>query len=327
MISPIQVSIIVPVFNAEKYIQRCIISLIQQDLSQDRYEILIINDGSTDDTYSILRKLSQEYTHIHIITIPNQGVSAARNLGIDIAKGEIILFVDADDYITTNSLSLIYNSMKEDKLDILLFDYNYWSNQGERLKEFDHRARTNWSQDVISGKSFIETDSLPSTVWTLAYRRVYIQEMNLRFINIRHEDEEFIPRAFYFAKRVRHLKSTVYNYIQSDISFIQNYKETGLFDRIKAMESLKLFGKESIKEKNIRLALNKHISLLLMVNLKNSYIIGSKAQSKMIKQMKQNSLDPTLYKNKKIYQLLYKYFPHLFIIYFRHRYMRHRHRY
>lgn len=327
MTNPIFISIIIPAYNAEKYIQQCIMSLIRQDLPLSNYEILVINDGSTDNTYSILERLSEEYSNIHVFTTANKGVSNARNLGIETAQGEILLFVDADDYMVENTLSTIYHTMKTDNLDILLFDYYYWDVQGKLLKEFDRQERNNFPENITSGQTYIQVDALPSTVWTLAYRTTHIKEKELRFINIRHEDEEFIPRSFYFANRVKYIKLTAYNYVQSETSFMQNYKETGFFDYIIAMDSLKQFAERHIKETTTRQALEKRISSRLLMNLRNSFLLGSKVQSKMIKQMKQKHLNATLHKKKKIYWILYTYFPSLFIAYFKHRYIRHRSKY
>ena len=143
MIHSILISIIIPAYNAEKYIQQCIISLARQDLPQDNYEILVVNDGSTDSTLSILERLSKEYPNIHILTTKNQGVSAARNLGIKTAQGKTLLFVDADDYMAENVLSTIHHTMEADQLDLLVFNYCYHDKQGKILREFDWRERNN----------------------------------------------------------------------------------------------------------------------------------------------------------------------------------------
>lgn len=86
-----KISIIIPAYNAEKQIRKCVLSALQQDISHNEYEIIVINDGSTDQTAGIIQELSREYPTIKSITTTNQGVSAARNLGMDIAQGEIIL--------------------------------------------------------------------------------------------------------------------------------------------------------------------------------------------------------------------------------------------
>lgn len=319
MSTPLKISIIIPVFNAGKYISKCILSLIHQDITLDEYEIIIINDGSTDNSTQICNELSEKYHNIKHIKTTNSGVSAARNRGMDIAQGELILFSDADDYFTTNILSTIYKTFNEQQLDILIFNYNYWDSQGNLLQGFDDKERKHYPQTVVPGKAFIKTEYIPSTVWTMAYRREYMQKMKFHFINIRHEDVEFIPRVCYYAEKVMYSPTIVcYNYIQSDISFMQNYKETGFFDKIKAMSSLNKFKEEFVKEKDIRFHLENYISSVLMENLKFSFSINSKAQFQMIKSMKLANLTPLKHaKRKGVHAILYKYFPALFIAYYR----------
>lgn len=102
-----KLSFIVPVYNLEDYIEECIMSLLNQDLSHSEYEILCINDSSTDSSLEILKRLAKEHTNIIIINQENQGVSAARNNGIKNAKGEYIWFVDGDDLIARNCLKFM----------------------------------------------------------------------------------------------------------------------------------------------------------------------------------------------------------------------------
>lgn len=322
MENPLKISLIIPAFNVEKYIEKCILSLLQQDMDEKEYEIIIINDGSKDNTAVILHELSQRYSNLNYITTTNQGVGTARNLGIERAKGSVIMFIDADDYLTPNCLNRIYNTIKENDLDILLFDYNYWSNQGKLLKGFDYEIRKVCPEGIVSGKEYIQKGFFPATVWMLAYKKEYIQEKKFRFINIRHEDEEFTPRILYFAEKVEHLTEICYNYIQNSTSFMQNYGESGLIDKIKAMDSLNQFKELYIKEKEIYSAFEKHISLVLMGNFMTSFTLESKMQLRMIKQMKNANLNPVLHKQRKSHMLLYKYFPLLFIAYYRQRYIR-----
>jgi len=167
---------------------------------------------------------------------------------------------------------------------------------------------------------------MPAAVWMLAYRREYMLKMNFKFINIRHEDEEFIPRVFYFAEKIMHLPLICYNYVQNESSFMQNYKEYGLFDKIKAMDNLNQFTQKYVKEEDVAFTLSEHISLRLMENLNNSFAIKSKAQGKMVKQMKKAGLTPLVHtKREGRYAFLYKYFPVLFIAYYRHKYLKRHH--
>lgn len=316
----VKISIIIPAFNAGKYIEKCILSLLNQNMINNEYEIIIINDGSTDNTLNVIQLLSNIHPQIKCISTSNQGVSNSRNLGIKQATGEFILFVDADDFVEPNSLEIIYTTMKGNDLDLLLLDYNYWDAKGKQIDGFDHNELQKCSQNIVSGKEFILNKYLPSTVWIMAYRHSYILKHKFYFINIRHEDEEFIPRVLYYAERIKYLPLKFYNYIQSENSFMQNYKESALFDRIRAMTSLNAFIKNNIKEANIRFYLEEHISQRLMENFKRSFTLGSKAQEDLIRAMKQNKLTPLIHsKRDGFHSFLYKYMPKLFIKYYQHR--------
>lgn len=314
----VKISIIIPAYNAAKYIEKCIISLLNQNIPYNEYEIIVINDGSTDDTLHIIQTLSNTYPQVKCISTPNQGVSASRNRGIKQATGTIILFVDADDFVEPNSLEVIYNTMQDYNLDLLLLDYNYWNVKGKQIEGFDHKELRQCTQKIISGKEFLLNKYIPSTVWIIAYRKSYLLKYNFQFINIRHEDEEFIPRVLYYAERIKYFPLKFYNYIQSDSSFMQNYKESALFDRIKAMASLNIFTTNNVKESDIRFCLEEHISQRLMENFKMSFTLKSHAQKEIINIMKQNKLTPLKRaKRDGFHSFLYKYLPNLFIAYYR----------
>lgn len=97
-----KLSIIVPVYNAEEYIEGCVNSLLKQDLSEQEYEIILINDGSTDNSPKLAQKLKEQNNNIVLLSQENKGQSVARNKGMDIAKGKYIMFVDADDKLYPN---------------------------------------------------------------------------------------------------------------------------------------------------------------------------------------------------------------------------------
>ena len=116
-----KLSIIIPMFNVEKYINQCLNSLIHQDISSSNYEIVIINDGSTDSSYLKASVFQEKYPHVKIYTQQNSGVSSARNKGIEISSGEYFFFIDADDYIALNSLKGIVNLANDKQLDMQEF--------------------------------------------------------------------------------------------------------------------------------------------------------------------------------------------------------------
>ena len=110
-------SFIVPVYNVEKYVAECLDSLLDQDISHEDYEIICINDGSTDGSLEILRSYEKAHANIRVIDQINSGVAAARNTGLDIAQGDFIWFVDSDDFIRRNFLSVLYQHVKETSSD------------------------------------------------------------------------------------------------------------------------------------------------------------------------------------------------------------------
>ena len=113
-------SIVVPIYNVESYIEKCFDSLFKQDLSISLYEIIAVNDGSLDRSMDIVEKYAGKYDNIVIYNKPNGGVSSARNAGIKLASGDYIIFVDPDDYIAENSLSKIYENLKKESADMLM---------------------------------------------------------------------------------------------------------------------------------------------------------------------------------------------------------------
>ena len=125
-------SIIVPVYNVEEYLEECLDSLVSQDIPHKEYEIVCIDDGSTDKSGEILDFYAKQYPNIMVVHKENGGVSSARNRGIDIAKGQYIWFIDADDFIKQNCLSAIKPKIIENKYDtirILIYSFNHGESQ------------------------------------------------------------------------------------------------------------------------------------------------------------------------------------------------------
>ena len=115
-----RVSIIIPIYNVEQYIEECLLSAMRQTLKE--IEIICVNDGSTDDSMGIVRKYAREDPRIRIVEKENGGLSSARNAGMDAAKGEYILFLDSDDWILPETLEEIYDSAVKNDLDNVYFN-------------------------------------------------------------------------------------------------------------------------------------------------------------------------------------------------------------
>ena len=123
--SEIKVSVIVPVYNVEKYVKRAVESIIKQNFTD--LEILLVNDGSTDNSLQEINLITEKYKNVKVFTQENQGVSSARNLGIKKAQGDYICFLDADDYLEDGVLNKFYSLCKENDLDVIRGAYKIYS--------------------------------------------------------------------------------------------------------------------------------------------------------------------------------------------------------
>lgn len=204
-----KLSIIIPAFNAEEYIARCLNSILDQDYHND-IEIIVVNDGSTDSTGEILKDYSSRYPDsIRIISKENGGVSSARNTGMDSATGEWIWFCDADDYICKNGLSYVLDHFVDNDIDICTF----WS------ITLDSIAQKRFVEpSVIEGKCIYEGNtvakfkkSTPGSVCDHLYRLSTIRDVRFRSLPI-GEDILFDMEVYLKDLRIRCTDTNIYRY-------------------------------------------------------------------------------------------------------------------
>ena len=167
-------SVIVPIYNVSKYLDDCLISLLDQGFSEDEYEIICVNDGSTDDSFDKLMKYANLHKNVKVISQDNSGVSAARNKGLDNAKGKYICFVDGDDFLCTGSLKYLCDELAREDDDMIIFNYStvdenaaYQSNK-ETISSMTMRNQNNYTLST-------------ATVWSNIVKRSYIDVNNIRF--------------------------------------------------------------------------------------------------------------------------------------------------
>ena len=199
-------SIIIPVYNTEKYIRQCVLSCIQK--TSFDYEIIIVDDGTTDCGIDIITDLIEKYAFIKLIKQKNQGLSVARNTGLKHATGNYIWFVDSDDWVVNNSIMQIASAIDFDqKKEIVAFDANYLYQYNTVVvgTSIEHRS-------LLIGLDFLLKGPLYS-VWRLWYNCKYLIEKNILFIKgLLHEDNDFNFRALVYAKTVIYIKVLGYNY-------------------------------------------------------------------------------------------------------------------
>ncbi len=233
-----KLSIIIPVYNVEPYLEKCIGSVLgQKGVSAGDFEVIFVNDGSTDGSLNILHDYIGRYGDdfsFQLIDQVNKGLSEARNAGLAKARGEYVWFIDSDDWINPDSLRFIFNAIDSHHPDLVYFKRAH--SDGSRIvRTFEDTG----VKGVISGVDFLNRYYNEPCAPFYAVRRSILDENALRFYpGIFHEDNEFTPRLLYFVKSAVILDETLYYiYLRPDsIGRSVNYKKP--YDYVKVAVSL-----------------------------------------------------------------------------------------
>lgn len=206
----LKISIIVPIYNVENYLKECVTSLYKQDVDTNDYEVILVNDGSTDGSYEIAKKLSTIYKNIILLSQENSGQSVARNKGLDIAKGKYIMFVDSDDGLFPNVLGKVLSVAEENKLDVCAYRIKYADENGVvhlgSIQPFS-------SNDVYDGRYAVTHGADIGAVWLNLYSRELLNKYHLRFLDgVYHQDVDFNLRMYAYANRMMFTDIVAYSY-------------------------------------------------------------------------------------------------------------------
>lgn len=170
-------SIIIPIYNYGQYVHYALDSIYAQELGTSEFEVIAVNDGSTDDSLNVLQRYAQNHPNMKVVSQNNQGISAARNRGMKECLGDYIHFFDADDSINLGSYRLLYDVIKNNpQADILQFDYIEVS---ERIKSSDYRLDT--TQSVVESKESILQKKMIPYIWNRVYKRDFLAKNNIFF--------------------------------------------------------------------------------------------------------------------------------------------------
>lgn len=199
-------SILVPAYNVENYIEECIDSLLDLDIN---YEIIIINDGSTDNTKQILQKY-KKIKYIKIINQENMGIAHTRNNLLKNATGKYIFFIDSDDYINKEKFNELLKQVNNQ--DLILFNYNIFNNNNKKVK------KNIFNEDFINIKKnkdlFFKLISKRNDLylWTFLIKRELITKSNINFLPYLFEDLQFLINVIYYSKTIEFINLDIVNY-------------------------------------------------------------------------------------------------------------------
>ncbi|MGX7773664.1 glycosyltransferase family 2 protein [Limosilactobacillus fermentum] len=298
------VSVIIPVYNVERFLDKCIISVLEQSYSN--IEILLVDDGSTDSSGSICRKYSKKYKNVKYLHESNKGLSAARNYGLDVCNGKYVLFVDSDDFIRNNLIENILNIALTEKADIVEFNYllvggkdKQWPKVTNAYKVLDHEKALmsclNYESSVM--------------VWNKLYRKNLFKGIRFPVGKI-HEDEAIAPYLTDKANIYVKVDDCYYAYVKRKGSIMNsNFSDNELFIINIFQKRLKYFS-QKYGEKYDPI-INYHYFLRLK-NLVSNMPKYSENRSKLIiakHELYKRLLNNKLSKKLRIKTVVYNYMP------------------
>lgn len=283
-------SIIIPVYNTELYVEKCVHSCETQDVDKDEYEIVIVNDGSNDNSLEIVNRLANDYSNIRIFSQDNSGLSAARNTGMKNAVGDYLMFVDSDDWIAENCLGMLTQKLRDERPDALAICAANVIN-GQILRRMSYTE-----ENPIAGRDLLRkgvSPCAPFAIWSAKF----FKDFNLSFfVGIYHEDSEFTPRAYYFARKVSFTNDLIYFVFQNPNSITRTINPKRSFDLVNVVcNHLADFGSKVDSEYQYIY----YNDVALYLNNAISYICDSDKK-------KQYELNDSIYMNRHLFKTLAK---------------------
>lgn len=253
-----KLSIIVPVYNTEAYVAKCLDSLIEPDLGG--YEIIAVNDGSTDSSGEVVRRYGERYPDlVKVVDTPNGGLSHARNVGIEASEADYLLFIDSDDFVSDHAVCEILQVLEQD-MDIAVFDFVHVNESGEVTAAFDGSGRT----EAFTLEEYPEFLFCPHNAVNKIWKRSLFTEHGIRFAEgLWYEDLATSPKLYPLAQRILPVHQAWYRYLQRQGSITNNrstarndemitvaklvidwYRETGRYERYREQLCYKFFYEE-----------------------------------------------------------------------------------
>lgn len=235
----IKVSVIIPTHNNEKYLDKCLTSLMAQTLSD--IEIIIINDGSTDNSKSIINKFIKVDNRFILINLKSsKGPGYARNKGILKAKGKFIAFVDSDDYVTSNMFNNMYTKAKSNRSDVVFCNFNMVDEDNKIL--MTSTFVNNLKESGLNYLSQTIKSNISAGIWGKLYKRKFILEYSIVFdVKNNYEDIMFNFLCAYHTNKINFLNETHYSWLQRNDSRSKNISIQNINDRIETLDKIKQF--------------------------------------------------------------------------------------
>lgn len=277
----IKLSVIVPIYNVEKYLSECLQSIINQNIKD--IEVIMVNDGSTDSSKFIAETFIEKDNRFILINQENKGLSAARNKGLSIAKGEYIFFIDSDDFIIDNNLEKMINIIEQDNSDVIAGRMVRVFEKGKII--LDSNYFDLYNKNLCTNKEYllISNQYNWAPVWLYIFRRELLISNNIKFKEgFLHEDEDFTPRVLLRAKDISIYNKEFYGYRQREGSITKTFSERNIKDIFKILIDLDEEYKNIDDDELKVLMRRRSIRIIKKLIYNNNYIKISKEMRRFI---------------------------------------------
>ena len=259
------ISIIVPIYNAEAYLNKCIDSLINQ--TKKSIEIILVNDGSTDKSEEIIKSYKDK--RIKYYKNKNKGIGYTRNYGIDKSNSKYIMFLDSDDYLDINACEKLFNKIEKDSSDVVVSDFIIVHNGTEKIEVINDFKKTN-----LNNNSDILLD-INLSPWNKIYSSKLIKDNNIRFPeDIKYEDVLFVLECLDKANNISKLNKALNYYVVRDNSETKTYDKK-VFDILEVVKRFRSYFnnkyKEDVDKLTIKILTNYTIQQRYQINIKDAY--------------------------------------------------------
>lgn len=280
-----KISIIVPIYNVEKYIDRCINSILSQTLKE--IEIILIDDGSPDKCGEICDNYAKIDNRIKVIHTSNGGVSKARNIGIDNASGEYITFVDPDDYIDKNMYEILYKAVKENNSEIAISSFSYIIDGKEKVEDISNNI-LNFNRSEAINNYFNNIYPFNySFLWNKIFKRDLFNEIRLNINILVQEDTEIMIKLYNKSSLITYIGQPLYFYELREESATSNKISKGKITTEQAFLEIYRYTKENLPQFKSK-ALLKYISYYfnIIIEIIKNYDNYENEYNKLIKKLK-----------------------------------------
>ncbi len=234
-----KVSLIIPVYNVEDYLEKALLSVENQTM--ENIEVIIVNDGSTDGSSKIIDKFCERNTNFIVIDQKNKGLSAARNVGLNVSKGKYIAFMDSDDYIEPNFIECLYSAAVKNDADIVCCNFNYYFPEKNMKVYMPLTSIPGTFSNTKALKKLILDFGVHYFAWNKLCKRSIFFEHNIRFYDMYFEDIATSPRLFYHADKIVLLGKALYNYTSRKNSILNTMNICKIRDFVRSLGVMRNF--------------------------------------------------------------------------------------